>query len=297
MVSRGKKGARKNRSARELVTAALREAIGGAGLDSAGLDIHLERPNDPSHGDLSCNVALVSAKTLGKKPRDLAEEIVQRISFDEGFVDRVDVAGPGFINFTFSKGYLRDQVIEINRLGGSYGDSDLGGSEKVQVEFVSANPTGPLVIVSARAAAVGAALVNVLRKVGYDAEAEYYVNDAGSQVEKLGNSALIRFRQLEGEEVEFPEEGYPGEYLIEIAREIGKERGRKWLELPRDEAVREFGAFAIERITAMIREDLEAFGVSFDVFFNESQLHGEGVPRLPSPHRRRSSPRSTAAAL
>ncbi len=276
MGSKGKKGAKKGQSARELVTAALLDALGAAGLDPAGLEIHLERPNDPSHGDLSCNVALVSAKTLGRKPRELADEIIEHISFDERFIDRVDVAGPGFINFTFSKSYLREQIVEINRLGGSYGDSDLGAGEKVQVEFVSANPTGPLVIVSARAAAVGAALVSVLRKVGYEVEAEYYVNDAGSQVEKLGNSTLIRFRQLEGEDLEFPEEGYPGEYLIEIAREIGEKRGRKWLELPKEEAIRAFGAFAIERITSMIREDLEAFGVHFDLFFNESRLHGEG---------------------
>ncbi len=276
MASRGKKSSPKSKSARELVTAALQDAIGAAGLDPAGMEIHLERPNDPSYGDLSCNVALVSAKTLGRKPRELAAEIMKQISFDEGFIDGIDIAGPGFINFTFSKAYLREQIVEINRLGGSYGDSDLGAGKKIQVEFVSANPTGPLVIVSARAAAVGAALVNVLRKVGYEAEAEYYVNDAGSQVQKLGNSALVRFRQLEGEDIEFPEEGYPGEYLVEIAKEIGREKGRKWLELPQDEAVHAFGAFAIERITAMIREDLEAFGVHFDIFFNESQLYGEG---------------------
>jgi arginyl-tRNA synthetase len=246
-------------------------------LNVGAVEIHIEQPNDPSYGDFSTNIALVAAKAVGKKPKDIADDIVRHISNDERVFDKIDVAGPGFINFTFSIDYLRDQIAEINRLGGSYGDSDIGAGEKLQIEFVSANPTGPLVIVSARAAAVGAALVNVLAKVGYDVEAEYYVNDAGSQVEKLGNSLLVRFRQLEGEDIEFPEEGYPGEYLVEIAKQIDKKQGRKWLELPKDRAAGEFGAFAIERITSMIREDLEAFGVNFDQFFNESTLHGEGA--------------------
>jgi arginyl-tRNA synthetase len=276
MASEGRRKSKGRSPARDLITSALRGALDAAGLDPETHEIHLERPNDTSHGDLSCNIALVSAGTIGRKPRELAEEIVKATELDEGFVERIEVAGPGFINFTFSKTYLREQIVEINRLGGKYGNSDLGAGKKLQVEFVSANPTGPLVIVSARAAAVGAALVNVLRKVGYETEAEYYINDTGSQVDKLGRSLLVRFRQLQGEDVEFPDEGYPGEYLVEIAREIDEKKGRAWLGLPAGEASGAFGAFAIERITEMIRADLEAFGVHFDLFFNESQLHGEG---------------------
>ncbi|HER43173.1 MAG TPA: arginine--tRNA ligase, partial [Candidatus Eisenbacteria bacterium] len=261
---------------RDRVTAALRSALSAAGLDPDAHEIHLERPNDPAHGDLSCNVALVSAKAAGRDPRELARLITDGLSFDESFMERVETAGPGFINFTFSRDFLQDQVVEINRLKGDFGDSDLGKGARVQVEFVSANPTGPLVIVSARAAAVGSALVNILRKCGYETEAEYYVNDAGAQVGKLGRSILARFRQLRGEEVDFPEDGYPGGYLIDIAREIGPAGAAEWLALPEEECAAAFGAFAIERILHSIREDLERFGVPFDRYFNESDLHREG---------------------
>jgi arginyl-tRNA synthetase len=263
-------------SARDIITSALDSVLGAVGLDPSVHEIHLERPNDPAHGDLSCNIALVSAKSIGRKPKELAHEIASNLSFDESFMERAEVAGPGFINFTFSKAFLRNQVVEINRVKGEYGDSDLGKGGKIQVEFVSANPTGPLVIVSARAAAVGTALVNLLRKAGYTAEAEYYINDAGTQVQKLGTSLLARFRQLRREDVEFPEDGYPGEYLVDIARMIDPAAADEWLELPADELVSAFGAFAIERITASIKEDLEMFGIRFDVFFKESQLHAEG---------------------
>jgi len=271
---RGKKV--KAARARDRVTEALRSALEAAGLDPEGHEIHLERPNDPAHGDLSCNVALVSAKAVGRKPGELARQIKGGLAFDPSFMERVEIAGPGFINFTFSHDFLRRQVVEINRLKGDFGNSDIGKGEKVQVEFVSANPTGPLVIVSARAAAVGSALVNILRKCGYETEAEYYVNDAGAQVGKLGRSILARYLELRGEEVEFPAEGYPGEYLIDIAREIDPADAEKWLALPEEERVGAFGSFAIERITSSIREDLERFGVRFDLFFNESELHGEG---------------------
>ena len=272
MASEGKKRAV---SARELVTAALRSALSSAGLDTGEHEIHLERPNDPSHGDLSCNVALVSAKAAGRNPRDLAQQITESVSFDRSFIEKVEIAGPGFINFTFSGDYLRSQVAEINRLKGHFGDSDMGRGGKVQVEFVSANPTGPLVIVSARAAAVGSALVNILRKTGYEVEAEYYVNDAGAQVGKLGRSLMTRFLQVRGEDIEFPEDGYPGEYLIDIAKEIDPDEAGSWLTLPEEERVEAFGAFAIARITASIKEDLDRFGVHFDHFFNESELRGE----------------------
>jgi len=262
--------------ARDRVTEALRSALAAAGLDPDEHEIHLERPNDPAHGDLSCNVALVSAKAAGRKPRELAQRITDCMGFDASFMERVEIAGPGFINFTFSRDFLRRQVVEINRLKGDFGNSDIGKGEKIQVEFVSANPTGPLVIVSARAAAVGSALVNILRKCGYETEAEYYVNDAGAQVGKLGRSILARYRELRGEDVEFPEEGYPGEYLIDIAKEIDPGVADAWLSLPEQECVGAFGSFAIERITNSIREDLDRFGVRFDAFFNESNLHGEG---------------------
>ncbi len=263
-------------SARELVVEAVGRAVEAAGLDIGTERISLERPNDPSHGDLSCNIAMTAAGRAGRKPRELADEIVKNISFESSFVERVEVAGPGFINFTFALEYLTGQIALINSLGGSYGDSTLGGGGKVQVEFVSANPTGPLVVVSARAAAVGNALANVLRKAGFEVQTEYYLNDAGSQVRKLGLSLMARFEQRLGRNTGFPDDGYPGGYLIDIAGDIDVEEGEGWLGLEEEEAASAFGDFALERIIGQIKEDLDLFGVQFDVFFRESSLHAEG---------------------
>jgi len=261
-------------SASERARSALTAALAELGLAIERETIQIERPADTEHGDLSSNVALVAAKQLKRSPRELAGEIAARVKTGADFVDRVEVAGPGFINFAFSRTYVTEQVKEIVRLGTSYGDSDLGRGRKVQVEFVSANPTGPLVIVSARAAAIGAALVSILRKAGYEVQAEYYVNDAGSQVAKLGLSLLARFRQRLGEDVPFPEDGYPGEYLVDIAREIPENEGRAWLALGGAEAASAFGRHALDRIMGLIRNDLELFGVRYDNFFRESQLYG-----------------------
>jgi len=265
--------ARETASASERVRAALSAALEGLGLSFEKGEIQIERPDDTTHGDLSSNVALVMAKKLKRNPRELAGEIAARVSLEAGFVDRVEVAGPGFVNFAFAHKYVTGEVKEIVRLGGAFGDSDLGKGQKLQVEFVSANPTGPLVIVSARAAAIGATLVNILRKVGHDVQAEYYVNDAGSQVGKLGASLLARFRQRLGEDVPFPEDGYPGEYLVDIAREIGESDGRAWLALGDAAAVTAFGQAALERIMQLVQSDLEYFGVRYDNFFRESELY------------------------
>lgn len=263
--------------ASELVRSALASAAGALGVPIERDSIIIERPEDPSHGDLSSNIALAAAKKANRRPRELADEIVASIRSSgflrADFIDRVEVAGPGFVNFSFSRDYLTGQVREIFRLREDYGNSDWGGGRKLQVEFVSANPTGPLVVVSARAAAVGASLVNILRKVGYEAYSEYYVNDAGSQVDKLGASLLSRFRQRLGEDAPLPEDGYPGSYLVEIASEIPEVQGRKWLSLPSEQARGEFGRFALERILAKIEADLERFGVHFDRFFRESELY------------------------
>jgi arginyl-tRNA synthetase len=272
MASDGMKQTKKP-PASERVRAALAAALEGLGIALEARDIQIERPDDPGHGDLSSNVALVTAKRLKRNPRELAAEIARRVSLDADFIERVEVAGAGFINFAFAHGYVTEQVREIVRLGNAYGNGDLGRGRKLQVEFVSANPTGPLVIVSARAAAIGATLVNVLRKVGYDVQAEYYVNDAGSQVAKLGLSLVARFRQRLGEDVPFPEDGYPGEYLVEIAREIQETDGRSWLALGEAAAVTAFGQAALERIMQRIQSDLEFFGVRYDRFFRESELY------------------------
>ncbi|MCK4537809.1 MAG: arginine--tRNA ligase [Candidatus Krumholzibacteria bacterium] len=263
-------------SARSRIRTAIEAALTKAGIEGGTDMVHLERPANPENGDISCNVALVAAKKLRRNPRELAGMIRDALELEKDFVDGVEVAGPGFLNFTFSREYLSSQVATINTLGSSYGASDIGKDRKVQVEYVSANPTGPLVIVAARAAAVGSSLVNILRKTGHEVEAEYYLNDAGSQVRKLGLSLMARFRQRLGEDVEFPEDGYPGDYLVDIAAEIPEETGREWLGSGDESAREAFGSLALEKIIVWIREDLEKFGVHFDTFFNESTLHREG---------------------
>jgi len=254
----------------------IRGACNRASIGIEGLDIVIERPNDASFGDLSTNIAFLAAKRLRANPVELARRIIAELHFENDFIDSIEVAGPGFINFSFSRAFLAGQVAEINRIGASYGNSDTGGGRKVQVEFVSANPTGPLVVVSARSAAVGNALVNILRKAGYSADAEYYLNDAGGQIERLGRSLRARFAERMGEKVQFPEDGYPGGYLVDIAEGIPIEEGKRWYALEEAESVSIFGGYAIETITRSIERDLELFGVHFDNFFRESSLHEGG---------------------
>ncbi len=263
-------------SVKETVISEVKSACQRAEIDISGFDVLVERPNDPEHGDLSTNIAFLVARTRKSNPVELAKRIVDNLEFVHDFIDRVEVAGPGFINFYFSRRFLIQQVVEINRLKGRYGSSNLGQGRKFQVEFVSANPTGPLVVVSARAAAVGSALVNLLRKVGFRVEAEYYINDTGVQVLKLGRSLRARFAERVGVEVPFPEDGYPGDYLIEIAGTIPVDEGKRWLELEEEESSRRFGEYATGKLLEQIKEDLHLFGVEFDIFFNESSLHKEG---------------------
>ncbi len=257
----------------ERVRETLFNSAGEIGLEIERNEIQLERPKDLSNGDLSSNIAMLTAVKTRSNPRKLAERIVDKISFDTDFVDRIEIAGPGFINFFFSVKHLTNQVLEINRAKESYGDLDIGRGKRIQIEFVSANPTGPLVLVSARAAAVGNALVNLYRKAGYDVESEYYFNDVGSQVKKLGVSLMARFRQSRGEEIDFPEDGYPGEYLIDIAKQIPIGKGEEWVRLETNKGVNEFTGFALEKMIELIKKDLEFFGISFDLFFRESALH------------------------
>ncbi|MCD6379425.1 arginine--tRNA ligase [bacterium] len=268
-----KEAGREDVGVRERVREALFKSARELGLEIERSRIHLERPKELSNGDLSSNIALLTAGLIKSNPLKLAERIVENIPIDPDFIEKVEIAAPGFINFYFSVKYLRDQVLKINRLKGSYGDMDLGKGKKIQIEFVSANPTGPLVLVSARSAAVGNALVNLYKKAGFNVESEYYLNDAGKQVHKLGISLMARFRQSLGESYNFPDDGYPGEYLIGIARQIPEDKGREWLGLESDVGVVKFVDFALERMVESIKKDLESFGVSFDLFFKESALH------------------------
>lgn len=270
-------------SGSELISEHLSRALAAAARSLKGCPavdperIEVEVPRERSHGDLSANLALVLSSRLRRNPRAIAEELVSGLEFDSGMIEKVEIAGPGFINAFIALSWLKENVNRIVSMGNRYGFSDEGEGARVQVEFVSANPTGPLNIVSARAAAVGDSLVRLLRARGYAADAEYYVNDSGVQAEQLGASLEARFRQSLGENVEIPEGGYPGEYLVEMAGRLDASKWKRALDLEEGERRRLFAKEAIEEIVVGQREDLEAFGVAYDNWFRESSLHGSGA--------------------
>ncbi len=234
--------------------------------------VPLERPKLPEHGDLASSVAMELARTLRRAPRQIAEELVQKISWDPFYVASVEVAGPGFVNFRYGAGYLRQAVREILEAGESFGRSDWGRGRRIQFEFVSANPTGPLNVVSARAAAVGDVLASLHEAVGYKVEREYYVNDAGRQVRLLGQSVSSRYMNLLGFDEPFPEEGYHGDYVRDLAQEIVDAYGDKFVQMPTEERHRVLAQIALEKMIAQHQEAMKAYRVHFDVWFRESGL-------------------------
>ncbi|MBO6948710.1 MAG: arginine--tRNA ligase [Rhodospirillales bacterium] len=244
------------------------------GLDTANITV--EPPRDPSHGDISTNAAMVLAKPAGMKPRDIATLIAPGIEALDG-VEKVDIAGPGFINAGLSDAFWHKQLVRVLEAGTDYGSSDLGGQEKINVEYVSANPTGPLHVAHARGAVVGDALVNLLRKAGFDVTSEYYINDAGNQVDQLARSAHLRYREALGESIgEVPEGLYPGEYMIPIGKELAESLGDGLKDAPEEEWIDTFRNVAIERLLDQIKDDLAALGIEQDVFTSERDLVAAG---------------------
>ena len=237
----------------------------------------VEVPRDRSHGDLSTNIAMSLAKSARMAPRAIAEVVIEHLPERDELVRDVQIAGPGFINFTFSAAAWRRRLLEIVSAGDGYGSSDVGDGKRVQVEFVSANPTGPLHIGHGRGAAVGDALARVLEAAGYDVFREYYVNDAGNQMAVLGDSVFARYRELLGVDIEFPEQGYPGAYVIDLAREIVERDGDKWLGKSEEEATSALGERAGAAMLERIRADLDAFSIRFDRFTSERQLRADGT--------------------
>lgn len=244
-----------------------------------GLDLSrvaVEPPRDPSHGDISTNAAMLLSKPADKKPRDIADLIAPLLAEVDG-VASVDVAGPGFINATLSDAFWQARLRDILKAGTAYGSSDVGAGHKVNVEYVSANPTGPLHVAHARGAVVGDALVNLLRKAGFDVTSEYYVNDAGAQVEQLARTAHVRYREALGEEIgDIPEGLYPGEYMIPIGKELADTLGTSLKDAPESEWLDTFRNVATERLLAQIKEDLRALGIEQDVFTSERELVDAG---------------------
>ncbi|KQZ55204.1 arginine--tRNA ligase [Rhizobium sp. Root149] len=240
----------------------------------------VEPPRDPSHGDVATNAAMVLAKPLGTNPRALADVIAERLKQDADIVD-VTVAGPGFINIRLSSAYWQRLLASIIRDGEGYGRSAVGAGRKVNVEFVSANPTGPMHVGHCRGAVVGDALANLMAFAGYEVTKEYYINDAGSQIDVLARSVFLRYREALGETVgEIPSGLYPGDYLVPVGQALAKEFGTKLHNMPQDEWMPIVKDRAIDAMMAMIREDLDALNVHHDIFYSERGLHADGAARI-----------------
>ncbi|MEN6321539.1 MAG: arginine--tRNA ligase [Syntrophaceae bacterium] len=245
--------------------------------------VEIDVPKDTAFGDYASNVAMVLASRMKKKapPRKIAETVVQYIEDKECMLDKVEIAGPGFMNFFIKEGMWASLLEDIYRLGSQYGNSDYGSGKKVHLEFVSANPTGPLHIGHARGAVVGDVIANILQAAGFSVFREYYINDAGNQMNNLGKSVLFRYKELLGEDIEFPEGCYQGDYIKDLAREIVEKEGDIYRAKSEDEAIRIFTDYAAYSILDEIKEDLKAFGVVFDNYFSERTLYEDDrVSRL-----------------
>jgi len=260
----------------ELLTRAAVEAQQLGKLPSVALpEVVIERPQDSEHGDYASSLPLKLARATGISPLTIANDIVSLIASTPE-IDHVVVAPPGFINFTLKSDWVTSQVNSILEAGDSYGNIELGQDSRVQIEFVSVNPTGPLHVGHGRGAILGSTLANVLTAAGYKVEKEYYINDAGSQIDVFFRSLYARYQQCLGVEAEMPSDGYLGNYMVELAKEIIAEDGDRFRNLPEAEAISQLGQLGVERIISQIKADLELLGVNFDVWFNERSLYDNG---------------------
>lgn len=237
------------------------------------IEIILERPKEEAFGDYASTLALQLARHLKKNPRQIAEEIKNFITLDKRYISKIEIAGPGFINFFASNENLYIQLSEILEKKEAYGKSSLGQGKKANIEFVSANPTGPLTIGHGRGAVLGDTIARLLKNIGYQVTREYYFNNAGRQMRVLGDSVRLRYLELCGQKVDFPEDYYQGQYIIDIAREIYNEKGDA---LKDENDVTYFKEFAEQVIFADIKKTIRRLGFEFDVFYNEKSLYDEG---------------------
>ncbi|WP_295156835.1 arginine--tRNA ligase [Selenomonas sp. AE3005] len=260
----------------EAIVAAAKSAIADGVFPEGELPkVVLEVPPQKEFGDFATNFAMQSARVFHKAPRQIAEELVKRIEGD--WLDHAQIAGPGFLNFYLKGNVLYDSFQKILAAGESYGQLPKKDAPKIQVEYVSANPTGPLHVGHGRGAAAGSALVNLLRAAGFPVESEYYINDAGNQMNNLARSVNARYLELLGQDVEFPEDGYHGQDIIDTAQRIIDKDGDKYLSMSDDERLEIFKDLAYVEKLAALKEDLESFNVTFDNWFSERTLHPEAV--------------------
>ncbi len=235
-------------------------------------------PNQTEHGDYSTNIAMILAKQLKRKPIEVANEIISNLEYDKSKIEKIEIAGPGFINFYFSKQHVTEIISQILNEGGNFGKSAKHKGKKANVEFISANPTGPLTVGHGRNAVVGDTVANMLEWIGYEVEREYYFNNAGRQMRVLGNSVRLRYKEIFGEKIEFPEDYYQGEYIKEIARKIFEESGDKYKDEP-NEGI--FKQRAEKEIFDDIIKTMKRIGIDMKIFYNEHTLYEDGkIERL-----------------
>jgi arginyl-tRNA synthetase len=266
----------------ELVEKAVNSCVEQKLLDVVNLPyIEVEVPANSDHGDYASNVAMILASGAKQNPRKIAQIIQENLSDPENIIDRTQIAGPGFLNIFLKESIWRSTLQNIEEKKENFGCSSMGNGKKVQVEFVSANPTGPLHIGHARGAVVGDVITNLLNAVGYAVDKEYYINDAGNQMNNLGKSVLLRYRELLGEKIEFPETCYRGEYIKDIAADVIKKEGNVYLTADEGKTISYLNDIAGQSILKEIKDDLGDFGVNFDYYFSEKELYkNDGVTHL-----------------
>jgi arginyl-tRNA synthetase len=257
----------------------IRRAVLAAGIvgEDALPEILLEVPREKAHGDWATNIAMQLTRIARRNPREIASQIVEGIDREKVNVREIQIAGPGFINFFLDRSFLSRVLPEIRESGEGYGRSDAGKGEKINVEFCSANPTGHLHLGHARGSAVGDALSNILDAAGYEVTREYYINDAGNQMHMMALSIEARYLEALGRPAEFPEDGYRGQEMIDIARELAEKEGDRLLSMEREERLEYLKQVGKEKLLAKIREDLKRYRVEFDVWFSERSLYEAGA--------------------
>ena len=262
---------------REIILAAARAAHAKGVLPSADFcEVILEEPKAGSHGDLSTNMAMQMAKTQHMAPRKIAEALIDNLDDQAGIVDRAEIAGPGFINFFIRPSAWHPVLATIYEQDDQYGCCDLGKGKRIQIEFVSSNPTGPLHVGHGRGGAVGDSTANILGFCGYDVQKEYYINDSGRQIQTLGRSVYLRGREKLGHAVDFPQDCYQGDYIRDLAAELIQRDGAALFEKDESEALMVCARYAAGKITDGMRADLEDFGIVFDNWFSEQSLYDAG---------------------
>ncbi|MDO4288352.1 MAG: arginine--tRNA ligase [Eubacterium sp.] len=268
---------------RALIQKSLETAVEAGDFSLASMpEIHLEVPREKEHGDYATNVAMQLPKQAKKAPRVIAESIVKHFDIDGSYVEEIDIAGPGFINFRLKPEWIYEVLLEIKDMGGDYGRSTGNTGKKYNLEFISANPTGPMHMGNARGGAIGDILASIAQWTGYEVTREFYVNDAGNQIAKFGDSLDARFRQLMGQDIPFPEDGYQGgDIRVHMEEFIAKEGGEaaceKYLAMDEGERKKIFVDYALEKNLKKMHKDLEDYGIVYDVWFSEQSLYDSGA--------------------